>query len=61
MQRLVWKMPRGKYSLHKESNSNGELMYKYVAANNMCIMSTKFKHTKKNTQRNVGCTRWKHM
>jgi hypothetical protein len=36
----------GKYSLHEESNSNGELKCKYMAANNMYIMSTKFKHKK---------------
>ena len=34
----------GKYSLHKESNSSGELMCEYAAANNMYIMNTKFKH-----------------
>ena len=36
----------GKYSLHKESNSNGELMCEYAAASNMYIISTKFKHKK---------------
>jgi hypothetical protein len=36
----------GKYSLHKESNSNGELICEYMAANYMYIMSTKFKHKK---------------
>jgi hypothetical protein len=35
-----------KYSLHKESNSNGELICEYAAANNMYIMSIKFKHKK---------------
>jgi hypothetical protein len=34
----------GKYSLHEESNSNGELICEYGAANNMYIVSTKFKH-----------------
>jgi uncharacterized membrane-anchored protein YhcB (DUF1043 family) len=34
----------GKYSLHEESNSNGELICEYAAANDMYIMSTKFKH-----------------
>ena len=32
--------------MHKESNSNGELMCEYVAANNMYIMRTKFKNKK---------------
>jgi len=36
----------GKYSLHKESNSNGELICEYAAAHNMYIMSTKFNHKK---------------
>jgi hypothetical protein len=36
----------GKYSLRKESNSNGELICEYAAANNMCIISTIFKHKK---------------
>jgi DNA-binding FrmR family transcriptional regulator len=36
----------GKYSLHKESNGNGELICKYAAANNLYIMSTKFNHKK---------------
>ena len=36
----------GKYSLHKKSNSNGELICEYAAANNMYIMSTKFNHKK---------------
>ena len=36
----------GKYTLHKESNSNGELTCEYVAANNMYITSTKFNHKK---------------
>jgi hypothetical protein len=36
----------GKYSVHKECNSNGELICKYAAANNMYIMSTQFKHKK---------------
>jgi hypothetical protein len=36
----------GKYSLRTESNSNGELICEYAAANNMYIMSTKFKHKK---------------
>ena len=34
----------GKHSLHVESNSNGEFICEYAAANNMYIMSTKFKH-----------------
>ena len=38
----------GKYSLHKESNGNGEFICQDAAANNMYIMSTKFNH-KKNT------------
>jgi hypothetical protein len=45
----------GKYSLHTESNSNGELTCEYAAPNNMYIMSTKFKQ--KNTQMNMGYTR----
>ena len=36
----------GKYILHKESNSNGELTCEYAAANNMYIISTKFNHKK---------------
>ena len=40
----------GKYSLHKESNSSGELMCEYAAANNTYIMNTKFKHKKKYTK-----------
>lgn len=36
----------GKYSLHKKSNGNGELICEYAAANNMYIMSTKFNHKK---------------
>jgi hypothetical protein len=36
----------GKFSLHKESNSNGELTSEYAAANNTYIMSTKFKYKK---------------
>jgi len=36
----------GKYSLHKESSGNGELVCEYEAANNMYIMSTKFNHKK---------------
>ena len=36
----------GKYSLHKESNGNGELICEYAAANNMYIMSTKYNHKK---------------
>ena len=36
----------GKHSLHAESNSNGEFVCEYAAANNMYIMSTKFKHKK---------------
>jgi hypothetical protein len=36
----------GKYSLHKESNGNSELICEYAAANNLCIMSTKFNHKK---------------
>jgi hypothetical protein len=36
----------GKYSLHKESNGNGELTCEYVAANDMYIMSKKFNHKK---------------
>jgi len=36
----------GKYSMHRESNGNGELICEYAAANNMYIMSTKFNHKK---------------
>jgi hypothetical protein len=34
----------GKYSLHKESNSNSELTCEYAAANDMYIKNTKFNH-----------------
>jgi hypothetical protein len=37
---------RRKYSLYTELNSNGELICEYAAANNMYIMTSKFKHTK---------------
>jgi hypothetical protein len=49
----------GKYSLHKESNSNGELISKYVAANNVYIMSSQFKHKK--MHKGTWFAPWKHM
>jgi len=42
----VYSSVTGKYSLHKESNGNGELICEYAAANNLCIMSIKFNHKK---------------
>jgi len=34
----------GKHTLHEETNRNGELLCNSAAANNMIVMSTKFKH-----------------
>jgi endonuclease/exonuclease/phosphatase family metal-dependent hydrolase len=34
----------GKYTLHEETNRNGELLCDFAAANNMIVMSTQFQH-----------------
>ena len=34
----------GKYTLHEETNGNGELLCDFAAANNMIVMSTQFQH-----------------
>jgi hypothetical protein len=41
---LAYKKITGKYTLHEETNRNGELLCDFATANNMIVMSTKFQH-----------------
>jgi exonuclease III len=41
---LAYKKITGKYTLHEETNRNGELLCDFAAANIMIVMSTQFQH-----------------
>jgi hypothetical protein len=41
---LAYKKITGKYTLHEETNRNGELLCDFAAAKNMIVMSTQFQH-----------------
>jgi endonuclease/exonuclease/phosphatase family metal-dependent hydrolase len=40
----AYKKITGKYTLHEETNRNGELLCDFAAANNMIVVNTQFQH-----------------